>query len=480
MANFLLLFWRTYPEKNGIGYDGQAYASIAARFPSIVFDHQISLYSIQRILPSGIIYYTLRLFHLSATQEQMPFIFSIYNTIILALGVYFWHKIANFLQWNGAVRLLSFCGLFLNYAILKMNTYDPVLTDTSAFICGLGMLYFYLLNKKYGLLLSIIAGTFIFPTLMFIGLLLFIFLNTDEKKSYAFSENNPRSSTIIALISALLITISVWTIYLKIGEQDMFALGRYSRFPVLYISLLAVFTYFFLMLRPICENFKETIIKTVRQVFSYRLFIAICLAVLLKILLFFLSSKATGALTSTLFFELISIRALAYPGIFLVSNIIYYGPVVCLIICFWREIINYLKRRMDLGLFIVTTFYALILINTEARQSINFLPIGVIVVSQILNTKTIPSSFVFSFIALDLLLSRFWLPLSHGWESLLTNPPQITLTFPMQWFFMSHGPWMSHTMYLVFLPISITTLILIRLSMRRLTMAEDKNKRLYY
>lgn len=460
---FIWLLWCCFfgeriPENNGIGFDGTTYATLAVQFPALVFHHQLPIYAIQRVLPSGIIYYFSKLFHLSAQYEQMPFIFSIYNTLVLAVGVFFWHKIASFLQWNGAVRIVSFCGLFFSYSVLKMNTYDPVLTDMSAFVCGLGMLYFYLTDRKLGLLLLTIAGTFIYPTLMGMGLLLFVFLNKDQTKAFVRVVDNKFVTMALALAGTVCFTAIVAAIYWYIGEQDGFALGRYTRFPVIYLSFLAVFFYFYMAFYPIVKNGKQTVGTVFRQALSYRLIIAVVLGIILKIVILLLATKHAGALTPLLFLKVVTIRSVAYPFIFLVSYIIYYGPVACLIIFFWRDIIRNLKERTDMGLFVVVALYSLLFINTEARQISNFIPIIVIGVSQILNRKIIPPSFIFSFVVLGLLLSRFWLPLSHGWASLLTNQPQVTLEFPMQWFFMSQAPWMSNTMYVIFLTVSLVTL----------------------
>ncbi|HSW93936.1 MAG TPA: hypothetical protein VLJ15_06260 [Gammaproteobacteria bacterium] len=472
LSFFVWLIWNCFygeriPEAHGIGFDGVLYASMAEHFPAFIFHHAQSAYSIQRMLPSGIIYYVIRLFHFSVKHEQMPFVFSIYNTVILTLAVYFWHKIANFLRWNGQVRILSFCGLFLNYAILKMNTYDPVLTDTSAFVCSLAMLYFYLTDIKWALLLTTIVGTFIFPTLMLAGLVLFIFLNKDQNKSYRPVENNQFASVILSLVCALLLSMAIFVIYRKWGQQG-FALGSYYQSPVLYISLFAVFIFLYQIFYPVVENGKQTVSTVFRQAMSYRLIVAVVLGLFLKFLVACLASPKAGPMTLAVFLKTIFINSLAYPFIFLVSHIIYYGPVVCLIVFFWREVIRYLKSREDTGLFVLAVCYSILLIDTEARQIINFLPVIAIGLFQVLNKKHIPLPFVFSFLGLDLLLSRCWLPLSHGWASLLTNPPEVTLAFPMQWYFMSFGPWMSHSMYLIFLLVSVISLMTIRLFTNKL------------
>src|SRR5437763_1188404 len=76
---FIWLGWNIFfgeriPENNGIGYDGMLYALMVEQFPAYVFHHQLPIYGIQRILPSGLIHYFAQLFHISIKHEQMAFV----------------------------------------------------------------------------------------------------------------------------------------------------------------------------------------------------------------------------------------------------------------------------------------------------------------------------------------------------------------------------------------------------------------------
>lgn len=455
---YSIFFGERIPESGGVGYDGVLYAGLAQDFTSIVFAHKLSIYALQRVLPSGIIYYVAHLFHFSLTQATMPMVFSIYNTIILMFAVFVWHQIAKQLHWTPQVRLISFAGLFLNYAILKMNTYYPILTDTSAFFCGLLMVYLFLLDKKFFVLLTMIAGAFIFPTLVYVGFILFVVSN--KQQDYLSQQAHSLRAIILALLSAIIITMCISMIYYEIGVRDEFALGRYSAFPVLCLSIASLFVYFFLSLLPVYNNFFALFIRSLKQFFNVRLLLALLVVIAIKSSIHSLSNGEAGPLTPALFVELISVRSLAYPLIFLVSHLIYYGPIVCLLIYFWRDVINALQNE-NLGLFLVAGCYIVLAINPESREAINFFPIAVIAVCQILNNKKIDASFVYFFLLLSLVVSRVWLPLNHGWLSLATNPPQVTLEFPMQWYFMSQGPWMSNVMYVVYAVVTLSVFAII-------------------
>ncbi len=84
------------------------------------------------------------------------------------------------------------------------------------------------------------------------------------------------------------------------------------------------------------------------------------------------------------------------------------------------------------------------------------------------NKKMVSWNFVFFFTSLNLLISRFWLPLNHGdWPSLEAATPQLTLEFPLQWYFMNHGPWVSSNMYWVIASIAIFTFSCIYIALKK-------------
>ncbi len=454
-----LFFGERIPESNGIGWDGVTYAALLKDYPNMVFHSGLSLYTLQRIVPSGVIYYFLKLFHLSATDANIPLLFSLYNTVLLGFAVFLWQRLASKRQWQPNVQLLSFAGLFLNYAILKMNTYDPVLTDTTAFVLGLMMIYSVLLHKPLLLLLTTLIGAFTFPTLLFVGLLLFIFNTgnrvTTDKTTATFSP----SSGLLALLSAIALVILLYFIYFIAFPKEEMALSRNPKW--LFLSLTALFIYFFAALMPVFSSCKQICVRIINAANLTRIISALVIFLAVKYCLHFFSNGEVGALTPWRFLELIAVRSLAYPGIFLVSHVIYFGPLICLFIYFWREIIAYLTKTQP-ALLVVTLCYIFIAIDSESRQIINFMPLAIVVLAEILNQKKIPWVTAYGLVALSILISKVWLPLNHhAWISLSTHPPQASLHFPLQWYFMSQAPWMSQTFFIVNGIVVILTFLLL-------------------
>lgn len=449
---FLLLiasifFAEHIPAGNGLGWDGVLYSNLAQNFPALVFDHKLSDYSMQRILPSGIIYYSAKLVNFQLTEQNIPMAFGIYNAIILGVGVWLWKLIATQQKWSAQVRLISFAGIFLNYSVLKMNSYYPVLTDISALACGISMLYFYLSKKNYMVLLMGILGAFIFPTLLYVSGLLFILPRTIDSNASANETKSP-GNRLLSFAGAAFIIILALIFTQTIINKDGYAMGRCLWAPVLGLSSFSLLAYLYLGFHPFFSNYIQ-LAKKIKLVFHARILVVVIVFAGVKMLLHTLSNGEPGPLTFELFLQVLMIRALAYPLVFLISHVLYYGPIVCLLFFRWKETVQHFKTN-GLGLLSVMLLYFVLSINSESRQIINFIPLGVFAVSEILNKKEISRHFSFIFVLLSLLVSRFWLPLNHSeWPSLLTNPPQLTLEFPLQWYFMSQGPWMSPIMYLI-------------------------------
>ncbi len=454
-----IFFGERIPINNGAGWDGLRYSAIAQHFTDFVLHHQLTQYSLQRIFPSTIVHFFTKLAHIPITDLQAPVIFSIYNAVILFFAVFIWYAIAKKLRWSPEVRLISFAGLFFNYAILKMNVYYPILTDTSAFMFGLLMIYFFLINNNYGVLSTGIIGAFIFPTFLYMGLILFVFPLQENRENVA--HINSKKVIYLTLFKVIGIVVACLSIYLISGKK---MLGGYYTFPVLFVSVMGLFIYLFLAMYPISRHFFN-VFREIKRSLNHRILLALLIVIFLKSFIHFFSNKAASQLTPWSFIINVAAQALAYPLNFIISHVIYYGPIICLCIIFWKDIVEYIKNKSS-GLFIVTVLYIVLSIGSESRQFINFFPIIVVGAAEILNRKTISWRFTYIFILLSLIVSKAWLPLNHGeWLSLNTHPPELTLAFPMQWYFMSLGPWVAHPIYAIhFIAVSMLFLFTYKLA----------------
>lgn len=442
-----ILFGERLPVEHGLGWDGLLYADMVKNFANLVFHHQLDEYYIQRIIPSGMVRLIATIIGGSLTDDKIVLAFSIYNTLILGIAVLMWKGIAKKLVWSPQVRLISFAGLFLNFAILKMNAYYPALTDTSAFVISLVMLYFFIAEKPYCLLGTTIVGAFIFPTTIYVGLTLFVFSRPVLTGNSYCKQTFSYISILFSFLTAGIIVAAIYNLYAIAGNIYHCTLGNYFDSPIVYVSLFTSFLFFFLAFFPLYNQHQNISFKLIKQALNYRLLMAILVFVGVKLLFKMLSnSNPVGLLSTGPIIKAIAIRSIAYPGISPISHVVFFGPIICLLMYFWKDIINNLKDK-ESGLLVIVLFLIFLSMNSESRELINFLPVVVIVVAEVLNRKSISWNFSYLFVLLSLVESKAWLPINHGvWEK---ASAAATLQFPMQWYFMNYGPWVSHQMYFI-------------------------------
>lgn len=436
------VFWGEHVlTHNGLGQDGMEYADIARDFPNFLLNHELSQYRFQRILPSGIVYAMAWLSQISlAPPQNVVLLFSIYNLILLLLAVGLWYQIANKLQWTPAIRLISFAGLFLNFAIFKVALFNPVLTDPSAFFVGMLLVYYFLEDKYIKLLLATFFGAFIFPTFLVLGLLLFTFPLQQFTSTHELQYS--RLSIVIANIMGLIAATAAILLYLSYGPTNK-TLPFWDSPLGLVLGAVGLFLYVVIGSIPLL-NMKFKIKKYLHPI---RITTAISIFLLLKIFIFFMSNGTAGDLSTDTFVKAIFIRALAFPVIFFVSHVIYFGPIILLIAFFWKEFVTLIQTR-GLGVIGATVLIFLLSLNSESRQLINFFPFIIIMFIEMIKHQKFSNRFLATFILLSVFISKIWM---------LCNS---TLAFPphYRWTAMSFGPWMSAQMYVIncFAVIAIT------------------------
>jgi hypothetical protein len=134
--------------------------------------------------------------------------------------------------------------------------------------------------------------------------------------------------------------------------------------------------------------------------------------------------------------------SVAWPGIFLVAHMAFYGPLFLLAIFLWKPTCRHL-HEVGTGLTLAVFVGLLLSLNSQSRYVINIFPMlvpFVVKATETLRWRAAP----YALIALvGLLLSKVWFTINTG-------PFQGRLhEFPDQGLFMTHGPWISPTMYVI-------------------------------
>lgn len=424
---------------NGLGWDGQYYAKMVE-----ILDHykpgQFSYYYTQRIFPSLLVFGLSKIFRFSVTDPNVIIhAFFLYNLVLVLIILYTIIKISKLQKWNYPIFLIGFSGLFLNYSVLKMLPYYPVLTDFTAYTLGLLMLYFFLINNTLKLFIVIFISAFTFPTMIYIGLLFIIFPKqfspptkyTLSPKQFKFSE---RYSFVPVIIVILLLAV---TIYLS-PEHRFLVLEKRPQ-GAFYPSLGAFFAYGLILIVPF---FKQ---KYYLQI-NYLKILSGCVLILgIKLLLMYLADPIIDDLTMITAIKNIFEQLAELPFISLVSHFVYFGPVFLLLIIFWNEIVKIASENIALALFLM--IYGFLLLGIESRCYCNAIPVLVFLLCEALMVikEKISLNFAYTIIILSLVVSKFWLPINNLNQML----PHFTYTNlePSNLYFMSIGPWMENKMY---------------------------------
>jgi hypothetical protein len=190
-----LLFGEKIEAGQGFGYDGGEYANIAQHFEALIAEKSLDSYRIQRILPSAIVHYTLRSLEIPFTPPAIIMAFGFLNVAIFTVSSAVWCQIANRMHITAYAKLIGFIGLFVNFAVLKMASYYPVLTDNAALMLGLVALYFYLIGSRIGLYVLMVVGAFTWPTVAYACVPLALFPYPRSQSSSVLSEDSDRISS---------------------------------------------------------------------------------------------------------------------------------------------------------------------------------------------------------------------------------------------------------------------------------------------
>lgn len=453
------------PFNHGFGFDAHdTYKPIIINFSDYLFNHKIDPYSIQRILPFGLVYGAIKMFRLPFSDHNIILFFQIYQFIILLLIQLFWLKLATHLKLSKVGIWLGFIALLVNFATLKLDFYYPISYDRTALLIGTMSLYFYLTNNLIFLFISTILGMLVWPTTMLINGILILFpckTNLSITK-----ENNKIIKAAIASLCLLLLCLFV-TVYVK-GAENKAGITPAVMW-LLPLSFAGALIYLFNVLNLLAGKV-DTSVDYIKSLFSqidFKRYFALALVFIFYLFLtkFLAATNIAPRLSLKGFLVNLTYCATSRPLQFLIGHILYFGPVVLLLmllfIPFCRQI-----HKMGLGIFLIVAFGLCQSINSESRQAINLLPFFVVPFVLLLEGFVISKKLLWATALFSIFYSRLWLPINFYLPSLDAKAAESfpivgsIQSLPAQLYFMNFAPWASNKFYIlhVFI-VLVTTLI---------------------
>jgi len=437
----LIIWGERFPVNGGWGFDGLNYGKWAVNFEGWIFGKKMEAYYIGKVLPSGILHYTLRLFDVEMTRMSIVRAFQVYNLLVLTLAAFTWSRIARRLALSEHANWFGFVGLFVNFAILKSALYNPLTINPSGFLLGMGLFYAYLARNQILLVVICCLGAFTWPSLLPTGMILFVFPRTDTPVQRAPFGLNALAGFLAAVAALWLIDYFFFEKSYGIFNQ---AYSPHISHSFIYLSTAAALVFVFFSISQLLDArylYRVSSSVTRRNILRVAIRIAIALAL-------YEGARATYRHFGPVgpgpglefYYAQIIFGAVMRPLQFLVAHVVIFGPVIAFAVLRWRVIC---RRMQGMGPGLVLFMLTLLVqaISAQGRQLLPYLPF-VVGFTALAWENDLPKLRLAFFSTLCFLYSKIWFPINA--VELRGDSRQ----FPFQRFFMNHGPWMNATMYL--------------------------------
>lgn len=436
LAAVTFLVGERIPFNNGLGWDGAIYAKWARDFHHEAFETGIDAYRIQRILPAAITHYTLRGMGMTLSDKHIINCFAVINTLSIMLVAMFWVRIADRLSIGTRGKWLGFTALFLNYAVLKNTSFNPVLTDMPAYAVSAGMVWAYLAQRQLALFALTAIGAFVWPTLIYIGGILILFPREaarDERATPAPFHFNLIGAGLLTLYVGLGIcyvldrlTGPVFGFLEPIGAVIRLSLAIALAYVYFGSRLLLDSAALFEVRRWLSWSRLGTLVAVVAMVLAIKTFQAAL-------------SDRPGYMAFSVYLLTVGVGTVAKPGVFLVAHVAYFGPWLLLTAMLWKPICR-LIHQQGVGLTLAILAGFLHGLDSESRHAIYLVPLLVPFLAKATESFGWRTSSYVILAVLGAFSSKIWLTIKGPF---LDN----AFLYPDQLYWMHHGPFMSHAMY---------------------------------
>ena len=446
--------------KGGFGWDGSYYGAWAVDFHGEVLSKGLNAYYAQRMLPSAIVHYSLRLLGIEPTVHNVIHGFGVLNIACLTLCAWLWVLTARHLRVERGGLILGFIGLFVNFFVLKWSPYYPVLTDVPTYLVGFLTIYFYLTQRRGALLATTILSSFMWPTALYLGALLLLFPREPATDTGA-PARHPALPIAAALVPfAVLLGITGylgWTAW-----EIPFGVRQPIRW-MLPLSVALMLGYVFFACWSLFNNEKLCDIRYwKRRVLSPDFYVVVVVLVAIKILLSMISYEPPSLEHEKLHVTVIAMTGVARPGAFFIPHALVFGPIALLALIAWQPTVR-LIRQHGIGLSLAIALGVLVGLKSESRNLVNILPLVVPFVVLACAKLARQPGFLWGFFVVSLAFSKLWLRINVSGD-------------PDAWpnrLFWTDGPWIPTPAYFLQALLVVLWAVILWLSYRAARRAGD-------
>lgn len=375
--------------------------------------------------------------------------FLVYNVAVLLGTLAAWLGLCRAAQVSRTGCWVGFVGLFVNFALLKLNTYYPVNYDPTAVLVGTSALLFYCRGSLPGLVFTSLAGLLVWPTTIYYHSLLLL-LPWGTSLPPGGPQAAARNRTMAAGVAAIVVGGCLW-VYFGLGLRPRANLGPLI-LPALPVSLACVAAWLYRGLSPLLAD-SDLLSRAGARALWGRIDRRGAVTVLILgashfALTHALAARGPARYDVARYAVQFAFGGTTRPAQFLIAHAVYFGPVILLLLPLWSRAAA-AARRLGAGVVLAAAAAVVQTINCESRQLMNVLPLLVLLVALAIDRLSFPAFFLPRLAVVSWLSSKAWMPLNAWAERLgadMTRFPilQPIQSFPAQVYFMSFGPWTSH------------------------------------
>ncbi len=448
----------------GQGWDGMSYTTWAEAFWDRVVVAGLTRYHSQRVLPSALVHGGLRLLHLPTDPAHVIAGFQLLNSLALALATLAWAHLGMVMGWRRPACWVGFVALIGGFANARHALYYPTLTDPTAFLLGMAMVWGYLTRRPWMVWITALLGVVTWPALppLAIGLLLL----PRGEPPLAAAPASRRERVVAVMLSGLaaLGFLAIAWRYLAhpvpgVGDEKF---AHWVRRDLLSVTLIALFAMLTAGWACLLVALPLASLRAYLRQQSWRRSAVVMASVVVLLIaraawLSRIGTRGEGPSGAQFLCEH-TLSAIRGPLWGPVHHVVYFGPIVAVAIVCWRRLAAAAAAwgpGAVLGLGLTLAFAA----GSNSRQWNHLLPL--LVAATIAATHelwTARRAIVFAAIALP--WSKLWFRIGydqhHDWQK-----------FPDQRYFMNHGPYADDWMYLVHLAAAAATVIALAVVLRR-------------
>jgi hypothetical protein len=445
-------FGERLPRNDGFGWDGMEYLSITKGLWQP--NDAVWMYHGKRCLPCVVIHYTLKALRLPVEGPYIFQAFRLYNLLLSVVVLFTLLAVCRELGVGIRGQWLACVGFCCNYFCLKQYYYSPILTDLWALAFSCLALLSYFRGQRFRLVGWTFLGSFTWGITPYFGALLILFPYAKQGPPAA-SPAAERLARRLARPAAALAAVAVvcYTAYLIWGKHFYGSPGAHVSHRALPLSVACLGLFLYRAVRdlldgPALTRWREVVspgflgrVATLAATFAL---LAACYRALAP---YFTRPDMPASNFLRVFVESIFAWSVAKPLVFLLAQVVYYGPAIILLVLHWRQVAHQ-AQRLGTGVVLVLGLGLLMALSTEPRYFLVFFPLALVLLVKVLEGQPWGVGRQAALAALGVFMSKAWLPLNWGpWPQEFRY--EDVFRFPMQAFFMNYGTFINTQTYLV-------------------------------